>query len=118
MVFALEPSKDPGISMAALLVNRFAREVWNATLPLSFRDKAGLLLGVLASGVASYLSHHPRPPKKVSGPISALHLALAQGGVSLRGRLFCWISTTKRYTFRLFVPGGSKSISLQIALMS
>ena len=83
--------KDPEIKSALAVVSRFSSEIWNAALPGCFRDSAGLSLGVLGSGIKSYIDGHNHPPTVVQGPISAFHKTIDRVGWAFRGPF--WLST-------------------------
>ena len=78
MAFSLVPDKDPEVLFSLPVIKRFSSEVYNAALPHSMRNPAGIPLGVLASGVGRYLAANSSPPPKVAGPLSALHKTLAR----------------------------------------
>ena len=90
LAFSFMPKKDPEILTGAQVVHQYVKEVWNASLPLEFRDPAGVSLGALGSGVLSYLKCNPSVPKVVLGPISALHRALDACGWTFQSP-FQWL---------------------------
>ena len=92
LAFASKPNSDPEILTAKQVVKRYATEVWNASLPLEFRDGATIPLGQLAVGVGSYLKSNPSPPILVEGPLSALHKALSACGWTFKSP-FSWIDS-------------------------
>ena len=83
--FAFGQSKDPEVLSALAVVSRFATEIWNASLPPQFRDKAGLSLGTLGLGIKGHMDSNPTPPTDVHGPISAFHKTIAKAGWSFSG---------------------------------
>ena len=62
IALAFAPDKDPEIVHSAPVIRRYCAEVWNASLPPSFRDPAGISLGNLARGMSGHLAAHANPP--------------------------------------------------------
>lgn len=80
LAFSMEPDKDPEVVASLAVISRLSKEVWNASLPLKYRNEVGISLGTLASGIAAYLQLHDGPPAEVCGPISAFHTTLGRAG--------------------------------------
>ena len=91
LAWSFAPDKDPEISIAASVVQRFCQEVWNAGLHPSLRRPGGIPLSTLAVGVSGLIETLGPENKNVDGPISALYRTLCCYGWTICSP-FVWAS--------------------------